>query len=320
MKHFESLKKVAPESHTPHPPQEAQRERERQRIREERRAALSSLLENERAPQLETRLCPKVGFLTDGEHIENQQVSIITMPDQSYKVSFKLTQSIKNKVLKQLQEEMGNSKNNIVYDHITFQHLSSEIDTDYEKNIYRLSKALKINFSNHSIKIATGTRYGNRINASHGLVEITIPNRGHPPTVDTVLSCVNQFMRSRLGIEESMDVPDVEATQEYKRNRYTWHHKLEDAPLGAEDKLTREEVFPGHYTFVEEGKYEEYMSISPYAVYRTQSTLHNLPNVIKSGGVTSSFERFNRGLVRHGMSSDQDMRTGGGVIVCSLES
>ena len=318
MKQFESLKKLAkakesaPSQLDRTGPVEEVLEGKRSTIREERRAALSSLLEKEPTTQLaETILCPKVAFLTDGAHIENQQVSIIKMPDESYRATFKLTQPAWIKVLQVMDEEWRSRESEVVHSEITFRNVSPE---GKEISLYTLSNALSIYFSDHTVKVATATlngEGGGYMRASQGLVEITVPNEGSPPTFDKTLSYVNQFLRSRLGIEDIMDVPDVEATQEYKRNRYIWHHKMEAPPLGAEDGLARKEVFPGFFTLVEEGKYKEYMRISPYAVYHECRTINNIPDIISSGGLMSSFERFSRGLMRNGMSTDTDMETGG---------
>ena len=173
---------------------------------------------------------------------------------------------------------------------------------------FKLSNALEKKCEHSLVKVANAKEEG--MNSALGLVEITIP--GSPPlTNDQVGEEIDRLLKDELGIEEGIASPDAEAEKEYKKARYAWHHKLSEPPPGIEERLTREEVFPNYFSFVEKGKAHEYKEIGPYAIYHNIRNDRTLVNILKAGGLLSSHERFRRGLMRHGMSSFEDLRTGG---------
>ena len=120
-------------------------------------------------------------------------------------------------------------------------------------------------------------------------------------------------MRDLLGVEDAFKSPDHLSETEYKVTRYMWQHRIEE---GAEayipvDKLVRQEVFPGYSTIVEPGKHEEYeRKHGEFALIHKVSSDAVLPKLLKNG-LMATHERFRRGVKAIGMSSEEDLGTGG---------
>ena len=278
-------------------------------VETERIAVLINKLFEESESLKETFFYPRVGLLADKETIENQQVDIIyDSQRQKYNVNFKLTadnyEAIRKKIAilvekGDIQVEAGG----ISY----FDNLEGEG--------HFLVRAQKIDFNGLIVKISTGmNEYDREVRSALGLVRIEVPadkGLGEKEISDRI----NRIFRDLLGIEEGLEPPDAEAEKRYKRARYLWHHKLAGQlpdEQEIERKLTREEVFPGYWTIVEKGKHREYQDISPYAIFHNAiGGVEAVIRTIRAGGLFSTHERYRRGCLLKGKSSDVDLETGG---------
>ena len=76
--------------------------------------------------------------------------------------------------------------------------------------------------------------------------------------------------------------------------------------------LKRREVFPGYHTMVDDSRHLDYeRQHGEFAIFHNVSDSGMLPKIIKSGGLMSSHERYSRGLLVGGESTEQDFQTGG---------
>jgi hypothetical protein len=121
----------------------------------------------------------------------------------------------------------------------------------------------------------------------------------------------------KMELQDALVSPDTKAEQDYKISRYTWHHKIDPTSLVESDitavavKLERQEVFPGYTTMVEPGKSKEYQAITPLAIHHNVYDGSALVKIFKAGGLIATQERMKRGSTDMGMSSQEDMDTGG---------
>jgi len=112
-------------------------------------------------------------------------------------------------------------------------------------------------------------------------------------------------------VPDGLIAPDKEAEMAYKKARYAWHHKLDEAPEDIEGKLELKEVFPEYWTAVEKGKHKEYEKMSPYVITHHLYSVESIPSIIKAGGLLSNHERYRRGFSGDGSSVDEDFESGG---------
>ncbi|MBI4692359.1 MAG: hypothetical protein HY773_02945 [Candidatus Terrybacteria bacterium] len=248
-------------------------------------------------------LNPKVGILVDGNRIENQQIDIIKAPDETIHINFKLTEKQYN-IIKEKYSKYEQSS--IVY--------------GSGDNNFKLADCWQKEIDGAIVKISTGEKdiddieNKREIRSSLGLVEIILSDKDETKlTTEQINEKINQILNRELEIPNGLSLPEIEDEDEYKKTRYMWHHKTEVVPANIEENLTREEVFPAYFTFIEKDKHKEYQKISPYAVYHRIFGASNLPRIIRSGGLISSHERYKRGLITEGLyqSTDLDMQKGG---------
>jgi len=258
----------------------------------------------------EAKIYPRIGFLADKEMVENQQVDIIyASKEKRYVVNFKLTAPNHDLVMAKIDELLQKGEVEAVSEPIYYDHKEG-------MRLHDLVDAYNINFNGLPVKISRGInsrRGATEIRSALGLVQIEIPIDGSLGESE-INSKINEIFRNLLDIKEGLEAPDAEAEKRYKTARYSWHHKLEESPLGEEDierRLNREEVFPGYWTMVEKGKHREYQDYSPHAIYSFVMNSRSIPDIIRIGGLISTHERYRRGFIVDGMSSDYDLRTGG---------
>ena len=252
----------------------------------------------------EIELSPRVGILVDFNKIENQQIDIIKDLDSgTIRVNFKLTeghyQIIKAKCTRQDSKDLGWEDSQIIYGRPS------------ENEFFDFVECWQKNIDGALVKISRGINQGSNMRTALGLVEIVL-NDGDQLTDEQIGEKINTILIKELDISSGLDAPDFLAEKEYKQARYKWHHKETELPEGIENRLMRQEVCPDYFTFVEKDKYKEYQDIAPYAVYHSICDPAMLPRIIKSGGLLSTHERYRRGLIKDGMSSVGDMKTGGG--------
>lgn len=270
-------------------------------------------------------------IICDRDHIENQRVDVVeNLENQTLEYRFKLREPLAEiselgqKLRTESREKDGvaelQSGTSVRLGEITYRDLES-------KREFRLCDALV--FEKNGIKVsladATARELGdgvisrkrntsNLVRAAIGLVQMEVPKAMDEATAQQAM---DEIFRQDLGVEDALGEVSERAERDYKIARLKWQYKLEDLDaeqLGRAEKLTRQEVFPGYSTYVENGKHEEYLtkygedvravhmlnSMSADSVYRVLTT-----------GLMSTTERFSRGVVRNGISSVLDIDSGG---------
>ena len=270
-------------------------------------------------------------IICDRDHIENQRVDVVeNLENQTLEYRFKLREPLTEiselgqKLRTESREKDGTAElksgTSVRLGEITYHDLES-------KREFRLCDALV--FEKNGIKVsladATARELGdgvisrkrntsNLVRAAIGLVQMEVPKAMDDMAAQQTL---DEIFRQDLGVEDALDEVSERAERDYKIARLKWQYKLEDLDaeqLGRAEKLTRQEVFPGYSTYVENGKYEEYLakygedvravhmlnSMSVDSVYRVLTT-----------GLMSTTERFSRGVVKNGISSVLDIDSGG---------
>lgn len=249
-------------------------------------------------------LYPKETVVGDGDHIEGQQLSFIRTATGA-QLTFKLTASAYNRFASSQDIPPSSGTRRIGYmaeDHYSGTHREIMTTTADVFNINGLE--------------VTVARRDSNWRALDGVVNINLPERdqdGKPIDNDELGRRADAVMRDLLGVKDAFKNPNNLSELEYKVARYTWHHKIgegEEAYLPI-DKLVRQEVFPGYTTIVEPGKHEEYeRKHGEFALIHQISSDAVLPKLLKNG-LMATHERFRRGVKAVGMSSEEDLGTGG---------
>jgi len=270
----------------------------------------------------EAGLRPRIGILADTDKIENQEIDIIDARDRGkYEINFKLTEDYWHMLVAKFQQEgpgkwfsgdisYTKAPNNDVEKN---REEDDEDDYDYDDESsfsVRMASAIVIETNGITVKIS---RYTNR-RSFLGLVHIEIASEGKDFSVQEISEKVSTVFEEILEIEQGLVVPPESAEKNYKRARYAWQHKIDPDDVSEDivSKLERKEVLPGYFTFIEPGKHQEYQSLSPYAVYHNLYNGKTAPKIFKAGGLLSSHERYRRGLLCDGMSTEEDLDNGGG--------
>ncbi len=295
----------------------------------DRKEKLTSATEKEHS--LEYLIRERHEIICDRDHIENQRVDVVeNLENQTLEYRFKLREPLAEiselgqKLRTESREKDGvaelKSGTSVRLGEITYHDLES-------KREFRMCDALV--FEKNGIKVsladATARELGdgvvsrkrntsNLVRAAIGLVQMEVPKAMDDMAAQQTL---DEIFRQDLGVEDALGEVSERAERDYKIARLKWQYKLEDLDaeqLGRAEKLTRQEVFPGYSTYVENGKHEEYLtkygedvravhmlnSMSADSVYRVLTT-----------GLMSTTERFSRGVVRNGISSVLDIDSGG---------
>ncbi len=253
--------------------------------------------------------------LADSDRIENQQIDIIDASDCGYlHVQCKLTEPWYQKVVARLRE-LRKSGGSCWYANFS-----------YEISGRSTSLCRGLQFQRDDITICVPAsvegpedvevyeeRGGETPRALLGVIDLRIRLAEKPPNGEKLGKRIEALLDALLEIQGALAPPEQRDEEAYKRKRYAWHHKLEAAPEAAAARLTRAEVAPGYFTFVETGKHREYEAEVAFALFHTvQSEVQQIVNIFKAGAVLATHERYRRGLFVDGMSSSKDLRTGGG--------
>ena len=256
--------------------------------------------------------------ICENDCIEDQRISIIDKSDKGVtEFSFKLntpTEEISN-LIKKLEDapkdavlEMPDGailrRGEIVYE-------GFESDKRFV-----LSRASIIEKNGARILIASPTlHYGLQIRAAERLVNIEIPAEKDP---DTAWEIFSDLLKNYLGIQGLLETAE-EPSKEYKEERFKWQYKIDGElspeQLEAAARLKRKEVFPGYSTLIEEGKHKEYLKKYGKDLRAVHFLRDDDPRTLKqilTNGLMSTSERFSRGLIVEGVSSQVDLRRGGG--------
>lgn len=256
---------------------------------------------------------PRVGFLADSDRIEGQQIDVIDAPDRGYvEINFKFTEKQMRRIaekIKKMQEEGLARDGLLAYDSVGDQR-------------FDMVDAWEIEQEGITIRISKGTkRRGDEIKemrSSLGLVDIRISKEGKEIDVDKIGRRINALFVDLFEVPEGLSIPPAEAERAYKLARYAWHHKLNAGDptvdwAKVEEKLVRKEVAAGYYTMIEPGKHREYEDKhSPCTVFHSIGDLGVIPKILRVGGLFSTHERYRRGLLLNGWSSEKDLEKGGG--------
>ncbi len=206
--------------------------------------------QGERFPSAE--MFPRVALIADSNSIENQEVDITRADTGALHIQFKLTEWHYNAMLTRFREMRASGAAFVRLSDITYGRAGST---------FSFAEAYETVVDELTIKLATGERHGNDMRTALGLVEIIIPPTEKYLVSDAEIGQkVDQILRKQLDVSHGLQVPDAQSETEYKHARFKWHHKLSQVPDGIDDKLTREEVCPGYFTFVERGKHKEYLA------------------------------------------------------------
>ncbi len=294
-----------------------------------RKEKLASVTEKERSQEYLIR--ERHEIICDRDHIENQRVDVVeNLENQTLEYRFKLCEPLTEiselgrKLRTESREKDGTAElksgTSVRLGEITYHDLES-------KREFRLCDALV--FEKNGIKVsladATARELGdgvvsrkrntsNLVRAAIGLVQMEVPKAMDETVAQQTL---DEIFRQDLGVEDALGEVSEAAERDYKIARLKWQYKLEDLDaeqLGRAEKLTRREVFPGYSTYVENGKYEEYLAKygeDVRAVHMLNSMSADSVFRVLTTGLMSTTERFSRGVVRNGISSVLDIDSGG---------
>lgn len=270
-------------------------------------------------------------IICDRDHIENQRVDVVeNLENQTLEYRFKLREPLTEiselgqKLRTESREKDGvaelKSGTSVRLGEITYHDLES-------KREFRLCDALV--FEKNGIKVsladATARELGdgvisrkrntsNLVRAAIGLVQMEVPKAMDETVAQQTL---DEIFRQDLGVEDALGEVSERAERDYKIARLKWQYKLEDLnaeQLGRAEKLTRREVFSSYSTYVEDGKYEEYLAKygeDVRAVHMLNSMSVDSVYQVLTTGLMSTTERFSRGVVKNGISSVLDIDSGG---------
>ena len=294
-----------------------------------RKEKMTSATEKERSKEYLIR--ERHEIICDRDHIENQRVDVVeNLENQTLEYRFKLREPLMEiselgqKLRTESREKDGvaelKSGTSVRLGEITYRDLES-------KREFRLCDALV--FEKNGIKVsladATARELGdgvisgkrntsNLVRAAIGLVQMEVPKAMDDMAAQQTL---DEIFRQDLGVEDALDEVSERAERDYKIARLKWQYKLEDLnaeQLGRAEKLTRREVFSSYSTYVEDGKYEEYLAKygeDVRAVHMLNSMSVDSVYQVLTTGLMSTTERFSRGVVKNGISSVLDIDSGG---------
>lgn len=240
---------------------------------------------------------PSAVLLTDGEHLQDQQLSITVGEDRIAKIHCRLTKPAYAEALSHFQK---NGKKAVI---------DYESATGGEPIV--LSGAYMVRAGGATVRIATGFHPKTKtvMRTANRLIEIEIPLGEEGLESDLFRIRLAAALRT-LGIEKPLDPPHSGIEQESSAVNYKKHYGKE-AGFKELARLKRKEVRPGYYAWVDEGKHKEYRKITPFALFSTLGDANRLPAIMLLG-VMSTRERFERGMTGVlGMASMKDLETGG---------
>ena len=272
----------------------------------------------------ETVVRPRTEIVCDHDHIEGQKIDVINKSDRgTMEFRFKLrapTEVMTALATKQMtkgkdgQTEV-NTPSGVVLRRgkITYEGASSD-------SLYELCDAsvfekdgVRVFIADPSSKDGVILQYP--VRTAMGLVKVEVPSGTDPEATEQILG---EILEKDLGIPDALGEVTEEAEREYKMARYKWQHvitgDLTPEQMDQAEKLHREEVFPGYTTLVERGKHEEYLGrygedirAIHWLYMGSTKTIYQ----ILTQGLMCTTERYSRGFMKNGMSSIDDMRTGG---------
>lgn len=273
----------------------------------------------------ETVVRPRTEIICDHDHIEGQKIDVINKRDRGMtEFRFKLRAS--TEVMAALATKPGGEGENgqtevntpsgavLRRGKITYEDASS--DSSYElcdASVFEKG-GVRVFIADPSSKDGVILRR-RPVRTAMGLVKVEVPSGTDPEATEQILG---EILEKDLGIPDALGEVTEEAEREYKMARYKWQHvitgDLTPEQMDQAEKLQREEVFPGYTTLIERGKHEEYLlryGEDIRAIHRLCNGSAKSIYQILTQGLMCTTERYSRGIMKKGMSSIDDMYTGG---------
>ncbi|MBI3632513.1 MAG: hypothetical protein HY225_03630 [Candidatus Vogelbacteria bacterium] len=262
-------------------------------------------------------LFPKVGFVGDGSHVEDQHIGVIKEINELI-ISFKLREDMWRSVARATLNRKGN--------------IVGKMGFSNGENIVQLCPSVQFEIAS-GVHAEVSLPKDNDIRSFFGKVRVIIKvwpsdtGVNVDKVVKDLIEKIEEFCLSKLKIDQSIFIePNEDAIRYSKIEQYAWSHKKSPKDLSEKENeealgLVREEVAPGGYeTWIEKGRSAEMEKQAPFFLYHdlfnTQDKIDNivgrLQGIIKSGGLISTHERYERGSRVEGFSSSSDLRVGGG--------
>lgn len=280
-----------------------------------------SNLEIERTGEIAIR--PRAEFICDHDHIENQRVNIINKKDLDIiEFNFKLRNSAG--IIKRTKNEETNTEPVFTTNTgTTLQRGEFIYQGAFSDKTNPLCDAFLFEKSGLKIFIADPTsKQGQKFNqgdghikTANGLVRVEAPIDMDAITMQKILS---KIMQEDFDIPDALSPVSEQSMEEYKIARYKWQYNIANqlTPEQTETAKSLEyaEVFPGYTTLVEKGKHQEYLTKYGKEIravhYNKSKDVESLYHILTKG-LMSTTERYSRGVIRSGLSSDGDMNSGG---------
>ena len=307
---------------------ESRERRPRRKISETIR--MLSSREMERNGEMEVR--PRTEIICDHDHIEGQKIDVINKKDcGTMEFKFKLrTPTDAIAALLEKSKNIGDDSQSEVTTssgavlrrgEITYEGTSPGSSHDlcdafiFEKDGVKVFIADPSSRKGGSWSIYGIHNSSGLVRTAMGLIKIEVPSDMDPEETERILG---EILEKDLGVPDALGEVPEESEREYKIARYEWQHAIIGslAPEQVEqaEKLEREEVFPGYTTLVERGRHEKYLEKygkDVRAVHHLYTENAKMVYRALTQGLMCTTERYSRGVLSKGMSSDVDMDTGG---------
>lgn len=284
---------------------------------------------------------PRAEVICDRDHIDNQKVDVYSKEDGGLEIDFKIKKS-PEEITEMIREALTWQYNKIMNPkkkkfHNPFKRKprtrggavleNDQIEYTFGVNRDRAILCDAMSFERDGIKVLIADptkRYGSGIypvysedcivHAAVGLVKVEVPATMSPEEAEKSLKGI---MQKDFGIPDALDEVPLEYEEKYKKARYAWQNmltNLTDKQSEKASQLVREEVFPGYSTFLDKGKHEEYLKEFGEDLRAAHKIYSSEPEVIYhilTQGLMSTTERISRGVMMNGMSSQDDLDSGG---------
>lgn len=294
-----------------------------------RKEKLASATEKEHSQEYLIR--ERHEIICDRDHIENQRVDVVeNLENQTLEYRFKLCEPLTEiselgrKLRTESREKDGTAElksgTSVRLGEITYHDLESKREFRLCDALVFEKNGIKVSLADPSARelgdgvISRKRNTSNLVRAAIGLVQMEVPKAMDETVAQQTL---DEIFRQDLGVEDALGEVSERAERDYKIARLKWQYKLEDLnaeQLGRAEKLTRREVFSSYSTYVEDGKYEEYLAKygeDVRAVHMLNSMSVDSVYQVLTTGLMSTTERFSRGVVKNGISSVLDIDSGG---------
>lgn len=276
---------------------------------------------------------PKTEVICDHSHIEGQRIDVIGKIDcgtiefrLKLRDSAALTAQLATKLEhgEEDEETKTTTPSGAVLQRGNIAYKKASSDESYilcdafvfEKNGVKVFVADPSSRNNDSTQVSHTKNPSRLVRTAIGLVVMEAPSEMDPKAIEHVLE---EILEKDLDIPNALGEVTEEAEKDYKIARYKWQHKitgeLTPEQIKQAEKMEREEVFPGYTTFVERGKHKEYLEKygkGLRAIHELYTGDTSAIYQILTQGVMSTTERYVRGKIKNGRSSQKDLDSGGG--------